>query len=368
MINTASEMEDVVHLSLGQPNFAAPDHIIDAHIDALRERKTGYTMDAGLPELLTALKEYYGERYGRQITEDNILITTGCTEAMYLALSAAAAPGRQFIIPDPAFPIYAPIIRMHGGEVRSIPTRAENGHQLDPQEVIDNFRLHTFGVVLNSPANPTGAVYPRETIEAIVEAAAYRDIYVFSDEVYDHLLLDDVDTGSVLQCATDLDHVVAASSFSKTWAMPGLRVGWVISSQGHIKKLRRYHTFTTTVANTPAQWAGVAALKGPRESVDDMVQAYRKRRDRVVELVEETPHLKGYKPQGAFYMLPELPASMDGTTVAMRLLEEAGVCTIPGSAFGESCNNSLRLSFSTSNEDIEEAFSRMNKWFRDLKV
>jgi aspartate/methionine/tyrosine aminotransferase len=362
MVNLAAKLDDVIHLSIGQPNFPTPQHIVDAHIDALRNGRTGYTMDAGLPELLTALARYYSDRTGRELTEDNILITTGATEAIYLALTATAAPGRQFLVPDPSFSLYAPLIRMNGGEVKHIPTRAENGHQLDPQQVIDCIGMRTFGIVLNSPNNPTGAVYPRETVEAIAQEAAYRGVHVYSDEVYDHLVLDDMEYPSVLSCTADIDHVMVASSFSKTFSMPGLRVGWIIASQGHIKKLRRYHMFTTTVANTPAQWAGLAAVTGDRSCVDEMVAGYRQRRDRVVQLLEQTPHLSGYRPQGAFYVFPELPRGADASRVAIRLLEETGVCVVPGDAFGETTPNSLRISYSTSMEQIEEAFARMIPW------
>ncbi|RLK48648.1 aminotransferase [Alkalispirillum mobile] len=362
MVNMAAEMEDVIHLSIGQPDFPVPEHVIEAHIDALRHGQTGYTMDAGLPELLEAIAEYYSERYHRPLTPDNVLVTTGATEAIYLALAATAAPGRQFLVPDPCFPLYAPLIRMNGGEVKPIPTRAENGHQLDPQEVIDSIGMRTFGIILNSPNNPTGTVYPRETIEAIVQEAAYRGVYVYSDEVYDHLLLDDLKYASVLNCTSDLDHVMMMSSFSKTYSMSGLRIGWIISSQGAIKKLRRFHIFTTTVANTPAQWAGVAALKGEKSCLDHMVEEYRRRRDRVVQLVSDAPHLTGYWPQGAFYIFPSLPQNTDATTVAIRMLQETGVCVVPGDAFGDSCPNSLRISFSASMNDIEEAFERMIPW------
>lgn len=363
MVNMAAEMDDVIHLSLGQPDFATPKHIIDEHVRALLAGQTGYTMDAGLPELLTALKEYYRDRFDREIVEENILVTTGATEAIYLALSATAAPGRQFLLPDPCFPLFAPLIRMNGGEVKAIPTRAEHGHQLDPQQVIDSIGMRTFAIVLNSPSNPTGTVYPRETVEAIVQEAAYRGVKVISDEVYDHVVLDGLEYPSVINCTADLDHVMAISSFSKTFSMPGLRIGWVVSSQGVIKMLRRYHIFTTTVANTPAQWAGVAALKGDQTCVADMVAEYQRRRDRVVQLVAETPHLSGYMPQGAFYIFPSLPPNTDGTNVAIRLLKETGVCTVPGDTFGDSCPNSLRISYSTSMDKIEAAFERMIPWF-----
>ncbi|MDX1801902.1 MAG: pyridoxal phosphate-dependent aminotransferase, partial [Marinobacter sp.] len=271
MVNLAATMKDVIHLSIGQPDLPTPPHIIEAYVDALKAGQTGYTMDAGLPELLVALRDYYGKRYDRKLTRDNILITSGATEAMYLALSATAAPGRQFIVTDPSFLLYAPLIRMNGGEVKFIPTRIENNHQLDPDEVIRAMGSRTFAIVLNSPNNPTGAVYPRSTIERLVEECAYRGIQIFSDEVYDHLILDDEEYASVLNCSVDLDNIMCISSFSKTFSMAGLRVGWVISSQATIKSLRRYHMFTTSVANTPAQFAGVAALTGDQQCVKDMV-------------------------------------------------------------------------------------------------
>lgn len=364
MVNLAATMEDVIHLSIGQPDMPAPAHVVERTIDALRAGQTGYTMDAGLPELLEALAGYYGQRYERTLVPENVMVTTGATEALYLALTATSAPGREFIVPDPAFMLYAPMIRLNGGVVRPIPLRADNGYQLDPQAVIDAIGPNTYAIVLNSPSNPTGTLYPRETIEAIVTEAAYRGVYVISDEVYDHLIYDDHDYPSVLSCCSDLDHVIVISSFSKTFSMAGMRVGWLIASQGAIKKLRRYHMFTTTVANTPCQWAGVAALRGPRTSVEQMRTTYQARRDRLVELVAETPYLQGYRPEGAFYMFPQLPVGTNGTNVALRMLREIGVCTIAGDTFGDANPNALRISYSTSLAQIEAAFERIIPWMK----
>lgn len=362
MVNLAATMEDVIHLSIGQPDLPAPEHVVNATVEALQAGQTGYTMDAGLPELLEALAEYYGDRYQKPLKPENVIITTGATEALYLALTATSAPGREFIVPDPSFMLYAPLIRLNGGTVKPIPLRPENGYQLDPQEVIDAMDFNTFGIVLNSPSNPTGTLYPRETIEAIVEEAAYRGIAIISDEVYDHLVYDNQEYPSVLSCCSDLDHVMVISSFSKTFSMAGMRVGWLISSQGHIKKLRRYHMFTTTVANTPCQWAGVAALRGGREFIDGMLAEYTRRRDRLVELVDKSPHLTGYRPEGAFYLFPSLPEGVNGSNVALRMLREIGVCTIAGDTFGDAMPNALRISYSTSIEQIEQAFERMIPW------
>ncbi|MGD8514860.1 MAG: pyridoxal phosphate-dependent aminotransferase [Granulosicoccaceae bacterium] len=364
MVNMAAEMDDVIHLSIGQPDMPAPDNIVNATVEALQAGQTGYTMDAGLPELLEALADYYGERYQRTLSPQNVIVTTGATEAIYLALTATSAPGREFIVPDPSFMLYAPLIRMNGGVVKSIPTRAENNHQLDPQEVIDAISMNTCAIVLNSPSNPTGTLYPRETIEAIVEEAAYRGVYVISDEVYDHLIYDGKPYPSVLNCCNDLDNVMVISSFSKTFSMAGMRIGWLIASQGAIKKLRRYHMFTTTVANTPCQWGGVEALRGDHQFIDNMIQEYTRRRDRLVTLIDETPQLTGYKPEGAFYVFPSLPEGVSGNNVALRLLRETGVCMIPGDTFGESSSNALRISYSTSMDKIEEAFERIIPWFQ----
>ncbi|UWN49104.1 Aspartate aminotransferase [Alcanivorax sp. ALC70] len=362
MVNLASTMDDVIHLSIGQPDLKPPEHVVQAAVDALQAGQTGYTMDAGLPELLEALADYYGERYNRSLVPENIMITTGATEAIYLALTATSAPGREFIVPEPSFMLYAPLIRMNGGVVKTIPTRAENQHQLDPQEVIDAIDANTYAIVLNSPSNPTGTVYPRETIEAIVQEAAYRGVYVISDEVYDHLIYDGKEYPSVLSCCSDLDHVMVISSFSKTFSMAGMRIGWLMASQGAIKKLRRYHMFTTTVANTPCQWAGVAALRGDRSFIDRMLEEYQHRRDRLVDLIKQTPHLTGYRPDGAFYLFPSLPDGVNGGNVALKLLRETGVCTVAGETFGDSCSNALRISYSTSLDQIEAAFERIIPW------
>lgn len=363
MFNLAATMKDVIHLSIGQPDFPTPAPIVEAHVKALREDKTHYTMDAGLPELLEALAAYYGARYGRPLTPENFLETTGGSEAIYLAITSLAAPGREVIVIEPSFVLFQPLAGMMGAAIRRIVTRADRGYQVDPEEVIAAMGPKTCAVILNSPGNPTGTVYPRETIEAIAVAAAARGVVVISDEVYDRLVLDGGEYPSVLGLAPDLEGVIVGSSFSKTYSMPGLRIGWVVSGNKNIETLRRYHMFTTTVGNTPAQWAAAAAVQGDQSAVEVMVSEYRKRRDRIVDLVAATPHLTGYRPEGAFYIMPSLPAGTDGTDVALRLLSETGVCTIPGSTFGDSCRNALRISYATSLDRIEAAFERMIPWF-----
>jgi aminotransferase len=361
MFNTAAQMKDVVHLSIGQPDFPMPPHVAEAMIQAIRDGKTRYELDAGLPQLREAVAEFYQGYHGLELGPQNVLITTGCCEAMFMALTAAVKPGREVIVVEPVF-VLAHIIGMAGGIVRPLVTTAEDGYQVDPQQAIDAMNDKTCAVMINSPGNPTGTVYPRQTIQAICEEAARRNLAVISDEVYDRLILDGQDYASAMTCSPSLENVIMTSSVSKTYSMAGLRLGWAISSEANIEDLQRYHMFISTTENTPTQWAALEALRGDQSCVNTMVAAYRERRDRIVELVEQAPRLQGYRPGGAFFIMPSLPAGVDGFDVAMRMLKEIGVCTIPGGTFGASCNNALRISYATSMDQIELAFERMIPW------
>ena len=363
MFNTAASMEDVIHLSIGQPDAPTPPHIIEAHIRALREGRTRYELDAGLDALRRAVAASYSRRYDIDLEAANVLITTGCCQAMFMALTAAVKPGMEVIVVEPVF-VLVHIIKLAGAVPRPIVTTAQDGYQLDPQQVLDAINPRTCAIMLNSPGNPTGAVYPRQTMTAICQAAAQRGLALISDEVYDRLILDGDDYASSLTCSPTLDRVIMTSGASKTYSMAGLRLGWAISSKANITDLQRYHMFISTAENTPSQYAAVAALEGDQGCVDQMVQAYRQRRNRIVDLVHQTPHLTGYRPGGAFFIMPSLPQGVDGFELAMRMLNEIGVCTIPGGAFGQSCTSALRLSYATSMNQIEAAFSRMIPWLK----
>lgn len=360
MFNTAASMQDVVHLSIGQPDFPAPQHVVEAMVKAVRDGETRYELDAGLPALRTAIADFYNTRHDLSLTPENVLITTGCCQGMFMALTAAVRPGMEVIIVEPVF-VLGHIVGMAGATPRRIVTTAAEGYQVDPQAVIDAMTDRTCAIMLNSPGNPTGTVYPRETVEAICHAAAERNIVVISDEVYDRLILDGT-YASALDCSPTLTRTIVTSSFSKTYSMAGFRLGWVISTPENIVDLQRYHMFISTCENTPTQWAALAAIQGDQACVDEMVAAYRRRRDLVVERVSRTPHMTGYKPGGAFFIMPSFPDGVDSFDLAMRMLKEAGVCTIPGGTFGDSCNNSLRLSYATSEQQIEAAFERMIPW------
>ncbi len=362
MFNKAAAMQDVLHLSIGQPDFSAPPHVIEAMVKALRDGKTRYELDAGLPQLREAVARFYSERNGVNLTADNVLITTGCCQAMYMSLTGAVQPGKEVIVIEPLF-VLGHLIEMAGATPIRLTTTAEEGYQIDPQAVIDAMNENTCAVMINSPGNPTGVLYPKETIRAICDAAAERNIAVISDEVYDRLILDDVEYSSVLNTASTLDNVIMCSSASKTWSLAGLRLGWAISSEENIRTMQRLHMYISTNENTPTQWAILAAFEGSQDCVDEMVAQYRARRDRCIEWLQKSKTLTCYSPGGAFFIMPSFPESGDSFDLSMRLLEETNVCVIPGGAFGESCNNAIRISFATSMDVIDQAFERMVPWF-----
>jgi aminotransferase len=365
MFSMASGMKDVIHLSIGQPDFPTPKHIAEADMKAVSEDKTHYTMDWGLPELVAALAETYSRRSGRTLTPENFLVTCGASEAIFLSLTAVTRPGGEVIVIEPSFSLYQPLIGYAGATARRIVTRAENGYQPDAGEIIGAMNERTCAVILNSPGNPTGAVYPRETIGAVCREAARRGVTVISDEVYEEFILDEgLEYASALRHGPDLGGLMVANSVSKTYSMPGMRVGWVVSSPENIQVLRRYHIHTSTTTNTPAQWAVLAALKADQQCVADMVAEYRRRRDRIVALMSQTAHLQSYSPQGAFYIMPSLPEGVNAEAVAVKMLQETGVCVVPGGTFGASCANALRFSYAASMENIEKAFERIIPWFK----
>lgn len=361
MFNAAAAMSDVCNLSIGQPDCDTPLHIREALVEAVRAGKTRYELDAGLPALREALARAYSERTGCLLGPENVLVTTGCCQALYLSMSSLVLPGREMLTPDPAF-ILSRVAEMGGGGIRRFPTAAADGYQFDLEAFVAEMAGPVCAVLLNSPGNPTGAIYPRETMEAVVRASAERGIPLISDEVYDRMILDEGSFTSALECDPDLDMLFVCSSFSKTYAMAGLRVGWIISSAENIRDLQRLHMFVSTTENTPSQWAGLAALEGPQDCVGEMVTAYRRRRDSLCERFEVCAVLESYRPSGAFFIMPSLPPGTDCDDLTWRMLHETGVCTVPGSAFGEGCRNAFRISFAASDAVLEEALNRMIPW------
>ena len=363
MFNEAAGKEDVVHLSIGQPDFNTPAPVIDAMVQALHDGKTRYALDSGVPEFRDAIGGYYERTQGVQVHPEEILVTDGAVEAITLTLQAFISPGDEVILLEPAFVVYAPFIQMIGGVPVSVVTRVEDGYIPDPAEVEAAVTPRTRMILVNSPCNPTGSTYPVEVLRELAAVARRNDLLLGSDEVYEQLVYDhEGNYPSMLTLEPDRDRLFVFHSLSKTYAMTGIRVGWVVTGHTNWRVLQKLHTFTTTVANTPGQWAGIEALTGDQSFISPMVSEYRERRNLALDLLRDIPHLSSYTPGGAFYIFPRYDLDLDADTFCLRLLEEARVCCIPGTGFGDSCRRAFRISYAVGPDTIREGIRRIRQW------
>ena len=268
MFNEAAGKEDVVHLSIGQPDFDTPAPVIEAMVQALHEGKTRYALDSGVPEFREAIGGYYERTQGVQVHPEEVLVTDGAVEAITLTLQAFISPGDEVILLEPAFVVYAPFIQMIGGVPVSVVTRVEDGYIPDPGEVEAAITPRTRMILVNSPCNPTGSTYPVEVLRELAAVARRHGLLLGSDEVYEQLVYDhEGNYPSMLTLEPDRDRLFVFHSLSKTYAMTGIRVGWVVTGHSNWRLLQKLHTFTTTVANTPGQWAGIEALTGDQSFI-----------------------------------------------------------------------------------------------------
>jgi aspartate aminotransferase len=340
---------DAINLGLGQPNFDTPVHIKNAAKDALDAGFTGYTPNKGFPEVIEAIAHNY-EQYGVHATPEQIICTSGGSEALHLAFEVLVNPGDEVILPDPGFVAYSPLTRVAGGVPISARVKAEDDFRLQPSTVAECITSKTKVLVINSPANPTGAVQRFDELKGFVELATDYDFYIISDEVYDKLLYvgEHVSPGGI-----DPDRVVIVNGVSKTYAMTGWRLGYAIAPAAMVEEMLKVHQYIQACAPSISQKAAYAALTGPQESVRAMVEEFKVRRNAVMA------HLEGIAecvtPEGAFYVFPRFATSDSSLDLAKRLAQ-AGVIVVPGSTFGRFGEGHIRISYAASQLDINRAF------------
>jgi aspartate aminotransferase len=340
---------DAINLGLGQPDFDTPVHIKEAAKKALDDGFTGYTPNRGFPEVIDAIVRYY-EQYGVRADQEQIICTSGGSEALHLALEALVNPGDEVILPDPGFVSYSPLTRVAGGVPISARVKAEDDFRLQPNTVAECVTAKTKVLIINSPANPTGAVQRFDELRGFVELAIDNDFYIISDEVYDKLLYsgEHASPGSI-----DSDRIVIVNAVSKTYAMTGWRFGYTIAPAAIIEEMLKVHQYIQACAPSISQKAAYAALTGPQENVRAMVEEFKVRRNAVMA------HLEGIAecvtPEGTFYAFPRFKTS--GTSLDLtKRLAEAGVIVVPGSAFGHFGEDYIRISYAASQQDINRAF------------
>ncbi len=350
--------KEIIHLEIGEPDFDTPEHIKVAAIKAMREGKTGYCPAAGIRELREAIAADVGARRGLWVSPEEVVVTPGAKPIMYFVITALVDPGDEVIYPDPGFPIYESVIRFVGGRPVPIPLREERKFSFDPDEFRALVNKRTKLVILNSPQNPTGGVLSKADLEAIAEVAIAHDLSVLSDEVYNNILYEGTFT-SMASLPGMRERTVILDGLSKTYAMTGWRLGYGVMPQELARQVERLTINTVSCTSHFSQYGAIAAITGSQEPVAAMVAEFRRRRDFIVDGLNKIKGVRCVIPQGAFYAFPNITGTgFSSKELERRLLEEAGVATLSGTAFGRYGDGYLRLSYANSLENIRRALER----------
>lgn len=362
--------EKIIHLEMGRPDFDTPDHIKKEGKKAIDEGKVHYTSNYGIPELREAIAEKLRRENGLSYDPGTeIIVTVGTNEAVFMAMMALLNPGEEVLIPDPCWLHYFYCAQMAGAVPISVPLKEENG--FNPQ--IDDFRSRltskTRMIVINTPNNPTGAVFDQRVLEEFARLARERDLFVLSDEIYEKMVYDGARHLSIGSFPGMKERTITINGFSKIFAMTGWRLGYAAAEKALISGLIRVHQYTTVCATTFAQWGGVEALTGSQVEAERMVQEFERRRNLVYEALTEMPGIRVLKPKGAFYIFPNISA-IGKTPEALcdYLLDEAKIALVPGTTLGEYGKEFIRISYANSYENLKMAMDQMGKALKKLKV
>ncbi len=358
----AAQGRDIVNLGIGQPDFATPAPIVEAAVKALRDGHHGYTPAPGLPALREAVAAALLHRTGAAVSADRIVCVPGGKVTMWFAILMFGEPGAEILYPDPGFPIYESAIRFTGAKPVPIPLREDKGFAFSAEEVLALITPATRLIILNSPANPTGGVVPKAELDRLVDGLARRpDIAVLSDEIYSQLLYDGRAHVSLLSYPEIADRLILLDGWSKTYAMTGWRLGFAVWPESLVEGAIRLAVNSHSCVNAAAQFAGIAALEGPQDSVDAMRTAFAARRRVVVDGLNALPGVRCVEPGGAFYAFPNITGTgRTARQLQTALLEQAGVATIAGTSFGQRGEGFVRISYASSLESIVIALDRMN--------
>jgi aspartate/methionine/tyrosine aminotransferase len=373
IMSRVQEMEragrSVVHFELGEPDFDTPPHIVDRACKALREGKTHYTNSMGIYELREAIAGHVQETRGFRPSLDQVLVTPSANVIISYAVGCLLNPGEEMIVQDPCFPTYLGVANFFGVKVVPVSLKESNGLRLDPEDVRKAVTPKTRLILVNSPSNPTGAVLRPEEVEALYRVAEEKDVYLLSDEIYGRMVYGDARVVSPSTFDSCRERVIVLDGFSKSYAMTGWRIGYVIAPPPVAEKMGLFHQLTSTCLPRFSQEAAIEALTGPQDAVSDMVKEYRERRDLFVAGLNALPGVRCVEPGGAFYTFPNIEGTgMDDLAFSEMMLDEAGVSMVPGSFFGDAGKGFVRLCYATSRENIEEALRRMAACLKERGV
>jgi aspartate aminotransferase len=346
---------DAINLALGEPDFGIPGEAKEEIAKALEEDFTHYTPNKGISELREALVEKLKEN-GIEASTEEIIVTSGASEALFLAIMALTDLGDEVLVPDPGFVSYGPMVRMAGGIPVSLPLKEEEGFVPDLEDIQERITERTKMLIINSPSNPTGAVFPGGTIKGIADLCEDNSLAVLSDEVYEKIIYE----GKHHSIGRYTDNAITVNGFSKSYAMTGLRLGYVQARLEVVEEMLKVHQYIQASTCSLSQRAALAAMKA-EGFVEGMVKVFKKRRDLAVRLLREIDGVSCQKPKGAFYVFPNFSRYGRSGELTMRFLKEARVVTTPGTAFGENGEGFIRFSYATGEDRIAEGIERIGK-------
>ncbi|MEM2910997.1 MAG: pyridoxal phosphate-dependent aminotransferase [Candidatus Bathyarchaeia archaeon] len=359
--------KNIVHLEIGEPDFDTPKNIKDAAVRALYAGYTHYVPAAGIQELREAIAEDVAKSRKIDVDPEEVVVAPGAKPILFLAILACVNPGEEVLYPNPGFPIYESVINFVGAKPVPVPLKEEKDFGIDHEYLKKNITKKTKMIIINSPENPTGGVLTREDLKLIADYVAHRDdILVFSDEVYCRIIYEG-EHESIASLPGMKDKTIILDGFSKTYAMTGWRLGYGVMRKDIAQKITQLMINSNSCTCAFTQMAGIEALKGPQDSVAEMVAEFKKRREIIVSGLNNIKGITCKKPRGAFYVFPNITGTgMKSQELSDYLLSEAGVAVLPGTSFGAYGEGYLRLSFANSVENINKALNRISEALEKL--
>jgi len=362
LFDLAQGKKELVSFGIGEPDFITPTHIREAAKKAIDEGYTRYTPNLGFPEFRKALAIKLNQKNKISVTPEEVVVTSGGTEALFFSFYTLLNPGDEVIIPDPGFVTYESQIYFAGGTPVNFTLRGENNFHPDLEELKNCVTSKTKAILLNSPSNPTGAAFSEDELSAIAQLAQEKNLIVISDELYEDIVYNGREHFSIASLPGMKERTISIFGFSKSYAMTGWRLAYLAAEANLVKEMAKLLQNTAVCANSVAQRAGLAAIQSSQDCVKEMFTAYNERRNVLIKGLNEIKGLSCHAPEGTFYAFVNIKETgMSAEELSMYLLEECKVVTVPGTAFGKQGEGYIRLSFATSLEDIKEGINRIKK-------
>jgi len=365
MFNLAQQYEGVINLSVGEPDFDTPKHIVEAAINAMKEAYTHYTPNAGLKEFREAAAEKVKAENGIDADpETEVIATVGAMGGLSLAILTVVDPGDEVLVPDPGFPSYKAQVVLAGGRPVPYTLVEENGFLIDVEEIKKLITEKTKAIIINTPSNPTGTVLNEKNLREISEIAIENELLVISDEAYEAIIYDGLTHISIASLPDMKERTISIFTLSKTYAMTGWRIGFAVANEDIISQMTKLQEHISAHPSSISQKAAVAALRGGDDCVKKMIAEYSERRELLLKGLSEIPGFRCTRPQGAFYVFPNIKGfKMSSEEFSMQVLEKAKVVVVPGTAFGKHGEGYVRISYATSREKLANALSRIKSMF-----